>query len=217
VILEPPRDWPPAEHAAPLAAAGPLARAQQPVVRHTYVAQDTVRGDSAHRIARVHPPGFEKTHRTSAVNGALTCTGCHTQRYCADCHAGEGRRRFHVTNFVSRHAADSYARERDCASCHNTEAFCKTCHQSVGLGATGRRRVAFHTAQPNWLLQHGRAARQGLQSCTTCHLQQDCMQCHSQAGFGVSPHGPDFDAKRMASHNRQICLACHFRDPTGRS
>ena len=141
-------------------------------------------------------------------------SGCHaTRRFCTDCHAGESSRRYHPPNFAVRHPADAYARERDCSSCHSREAFCSACHQRTGLASQGRRDVAFHTAQPLWLIQHGRAARQGLESCTTCHVQRDCTQCHAQAGWKVNPHGPGFDPGRMASRNAQMCRTCHLGDP----
>ena len=81
------------------------------------------------------------------------------------------------------------------------------------MASDGRRNVAFHTAQPLWLIQHGRAARQGLESCASCHAQRDCMQYHSTVGRGVNPHGSEFDAERMAKRNRQVCFACHLGDP----
>ena len=102
---------------------------------------------------------------------------------------------------------------KDCAKCHNAQVFCRGCHVQTGLASSGRLDAAYHTAQPQWLLQHGRAARQGLQSCTTCHTQKDCMQCHSQAGWGVSPHGPDFDAKAMSKRAKSQCFRCHITDP----
>ena len=158
---------------------------------------------------RVHPAGFLATHGPGAASGQLTCEGCHTRKFCSDCHGGEGERRFHPANFVVRHAPEAYGRQRDCASCHNTEVFCKDCHQANGAAATGRRDVAFHNAQPLWLLQHGQAARQGLESCAGCHAQRDCMQCHSTLGWGISPHGPGFDPRRMSSRNNQTCGYCH--------
>ena len=161
----------------------------------------------------VHPAGFSATHGPAAASGQLTCEGCHARKFCSDCHGGEGERRFHPANFLARHAPEAYGRQRDCASCHNTEAFCRDCHQANGAGATGRRDVAFHTAQPLWLLQHGQAARQGLESCASCHAQRDCMQCHSTLGWGISPHRPGFDAKRMADRNPQTCGYCHVGGP----
>jgi hypothetical protein len=83
----------------------------------------------------------------------------------------------------------------------------------------GRLGTGFHDAEPLWLLRHGQAARQGLESCASCHEQNQCMQCHSTLGaFKVSPHGPDFDARRAQKRNAAICLACHITDPlTGRT
>jgi hypothetical protein len=86
------------------------------------------------------------------------------------------------------------------------------------MGTSGRLQAGFHDAQPFWLLNHAKPARQGLESCTTCHKQTDCLQCHSTIGaFRVSPHGPGFDAKRVQSKNARICFACHLSDPLQRS
>ncbi len=165
------------------------------------------------RKAQVHAPGFARTHGAAAASGQLTCEGCHSRSYCAECHAGEGKRRFHVANFAARHAPEAWGRDTDCQQCHNPEVFCRGCHLQVGLSSAGRSNVGYHSAVPLWTLQHGQAARQGLQSCTSCHTQKDCMQCHSQSGRNISPHGPGFDARRMWKANRLICLRCHFKDP----
>lgn len=161
----------------------------------------------------VHPVGFATEHAAAAATNQPQCSICHTQRFCTDCHDGPSRPRFHPVNYVARHATDAYGEATDCASCHNTEVFCRGCHAEAGLASVGRLDVAFHTAAPLWLLQHGEPARQGLRSCTTCHRQSDCMQCHSELGLGINPHGPDFDARRMADRNRIICQRCHIGDP----
>ncbi len=170
--------------------------------------------DTTPKMVRPHPDGFARNHAASAASGKLTCEGCHTQRFCADCHAGESKRAFHVANFVVRHAANSYSRDLDCAGCHNTEVFCRGCHQAQGIAARGRSGGTYHNGQPLWLLQHGQAARQGLEGCATCHAQRDCMKCHSQRGWGVSPHGDDFDATRLGARAKAMCARCHLTDPT---
>jgi Cytochrome c7 and related cytochrome c/Doubled CXXCH motif (Paired_CXXCH_1) len=176
-------------------------------------ARDTVRTGQL-SVVRPHADGFATRHAASASSGRLTCEGCHTQQFCSDCHAGESKRRFHAANFVARHAPESYGRELECSSCHNTEVFCRSCHQAQGLSSAGRRDGTYHNGQPLWLLQHAQAARRGLQSCTTCHVQRDCMQCHSQRGWGVNPHGPDFDASRLGARAKTMCARCHISDPT---
>jgi hypothetical protein len=166
----------------------------------------------APKAVRVHDAMFRANHKAAGASSA-TCAGCHEQRFCSDCHNGESTRRFHAANFVQRHAADSYGRETQCSSCHNTELFCRSCHQTSGLATRGRLDAAFHDAQPQWLLNHGRAARQGLQSCATCHAQRDCLTCHSTLGWGVNPHGPGFRPERAASRNATQCLLCHLQVP----
>jgi hypothetical protein len=163
----------------------------------------------------VHPPGFARAHGPAAASGQLNCAGCHQQRFCTSCHQGEGERRYHEFNFVARHASSAYARQTSCTSCHNTETFCRACHQQKGIAGanTSRTSGAAHGAQPLWLLQHGQAARQGLQSCAGCHQQTDCIRCHSTVTQRVNPHGPDFDARRMSARNRLVCLYCHLSDP----
>ena len=55
-------------------------------------------------------------------------------------------------------------------------------------------------------------ARQTLESCVTCHTERDCLLCHSAtAGRHFNPHGPGFNAERLARRNPQTCSACHGR------
>ena len=71
-----------------------------------------------------------------------------------------------------------------------------------------------HDAGANWLLGHGRPARQGLEACASCHRQTDCVQCHSTIGaFRANPHGPGFDAAQGWARAPGTCLICHQRKP----
>ncbi len=164
--------------------------------------------------AEVHPFDFDERHATFAATGALQCQECHSQQYCSDCHAGADSRDFHPENFMERHAMEVFAGGANCQSCHSTEAFCRDCHEQTGVASQGRLDVAFHTAQPLWILSHGQAARIGLESCASCHRQTDCLECHSTfLGRGINPHGPGFDAEGMAARNRVTCRWCHLDDP----
>ncbi|MBX6363437.1 MAG: hypothetical protein IRZ00_06180 [Gemmatimonadetes bacterium] len=171
----------------------------------------------ARRVARVHPAGFAVRHGTAAATDQPACSGCHQTDFCVKCHDGPTKPGFHPTNYVSRHATDSYAARSECSSCHNTQAFCQTCHKGAGLAAQGRAGTggSFHNGQPLWLLQHGQAARQGLEQCASCHAQSTCLRCHSQAGWGVDPHGPGFSAERMGDRNQVTCKRCHVGGPPG--
>ena len=170
---------------------------------------------SGGRKVHVHASDFVRTHGPVAATGRLDCAGCHQQSFCAGCHQGSGQRRFHPFNFVSRHASESYARETKCASCHNAEVFCRSCHREVaGIGASSKRRAGTaHAGQPLWLLQHGEAARRGMPGCAGCHQQTDCMQCHSAFGSRINPHGPNFNAAAMKKRNPTLCSYCHLGEP----
>jgi hypothetical protein len=161
-------------------------------------------------------PAFERTHGTLAASEAASCATCHTQPFCVQCHSAAERPVYHETNFVARHAAEAWGRSLECANCHEVQVFCRSCHTQSGYGAQGRLGPGFHDAEPVWLLRHGQAARQALESCASCHAQRDCAQCHSQLGaFKVNPHGPAFDARRAWERNPGICLACHVGSPFG--
>ncbi len=182
-------------------------------------------------------PTWGTEHGTLAAASTASCTTCHTRLFCADCHdaaqiaqnrvggtagafdasttprAAE-RARFHSPDFMARHASEAWGRRLECSNCHQVAVFCRDCHQQEGMGTEGRLGGAFHDAQPLWLLRHGQAARQGLESCTSCHKQRDCLQCHSTLGaFKVNPHGRSFDPGRAQKKNPVICYACHATDP----
>lgn len=196
-------------------AATPAAVADMPVAGPG-AAPGVVRG----RVApgSHYTPGFETEHGTLAAAAPAQCAACHTRTDCESCHNTAARAPFHPQNFAFDHASAAYGRRLECSSCHSTERFCRDCHSEAGMRASGRLTAGFHDAEPLWLLRHGQAARQGLESCTSCHTQRDCMQCHSELGaFKVSPHGPGFDARRAQKKNARVCFACHLDNPLAES
>lgn len=162
-----------------------------------------------------YTPAFEVEHGTLAASSMAQCAACHARTDCETCHNAPARSAFHPENFAARHASAAYGRRLECSNCHNSERFCRDCHDDAGMTTSGGRLAAtFHDAEPLWLLRHGQAARQGLESCTACHRQTDCLQCHSQTGaFQVNPHGPDFDPRRVQKKNARVCFACHVANP----
>jgi len=167
-----------------------------------------------------HTATFAEDHKALAAAATTTCATCHTQDQCITCHLesealstpGEPVGRYHPENFVMQHSAPSFGQAVECATCHNPEAFCRDCHTGQGLATSGRIDTGFHNRKSTWIFGHGQAARQGLETCATCHSQRDCLQCHSAlGGRRVSPHGPGFDAETMKSKSPVMCLACHRR------
>jgi hypothetical protein len=163
-----------------------------------------------------YDPSFLTAHGVAAAAEPTSCAGCHTRASCEDCHNAPADPVFHEPNFASRHAFEAYGARLECQNCHDASRFCRDCHAQAGMVAEGRPGLEFHDAEPLWLLRHGQAARQSLESCAGCHAQKDCVRCHSDFGaFGVNPHREGFDAERAASRNARVCLECHFKNPVG--
>jgi hypothetical protein len=153
---------------------------------------------------------FMQAHTGLAAAGDASCATCHQESFCVSCHDGPVGGGYHQTNFLARHTADAFGRDAECSNCHNTQVFCRECHVQVGLVGTGRLGPGYHDDGPVWLLRHGQAARQNLESCASCHRQVDCTQCHGVLGaFKVSPHSVGFDAERAWARSPRTCLACH--------
>lgn len=160
---------------------------------------------------------FMDAHSTLASADPGSCASCHTDPFCTACHDAPATPGFHDEDYVVRHAADAWSQNGECASCHNVQAFCRSCHVDAGFESSGRLGQGYHDAEPVWLLRHGQAARQSLESCASCHSQRDCLGCHSEIGaFQINPHGRDFDARRAWERNPSICFACHLQSPFGR-
>ncbi|HKK27888.1 MAG TPA: cytochrome c3 family protein [Gemmatimonadota bacterium] len=167
---------------------------------------DTAAGRAAGDTVRTPPPVSETAEpppagpRRTGDEGAAWAEGL------------EGG--FHPMDFVLRHGAAAFGRRVECSECHSSEAFCRSCHERQGRAAENRQVTqAFHDAEPDWLLAHGRAARQGLDECASCHRQSSCLRCHSaRAGLRIDPHGPDFDPDRIAGRSVMSCGICHTKE-----
>lgn len=167
-------------------------------------------------ITRRRPPSHGESFRTrhaAAANAVpATCSGCHVRNDCLECHRPDAARAagYHPAGFLARHPAAAYARETSCSDCHNAGQFCTSCHARSGLAAQGPLRHGYHDSNQFFVAGHGGAARQSLETCVSCHAERDCLTCHSAiGGRHVDPHGPGFDATRLARKNPQMCTACH--------
>jgi len=166
------------------------------------------------RLPPFHGEGFSTSHGAAAAAGKPDCASCHAENTCVQCHEGQSSPSFHPVNFLASHAPEAFGRTSDCTSCHTSEAFCRECHLGVGLKGGEGLVAPFHDNQGLWILSHPQAARQDLESCVTCHRQNDCLRCHSaSAGLRVSPHGPDFNASGLADLNQAMCKVCHGSNP----
>ncbi len=158
-----------------------------------------------------HLPDMQLRHRTLAAGGATTCSTCHRPSYCASCHDAAKAPSFHGANFVQRHAQQAYAAEAECTACHQTQIFCRDCHQRLGRANTNAPLGggSYHDKQPGWLFGHGGVARRSIETCASCHAQDFCVRCHSAtSGWHINPHGAGFNPS-VESKNPAMCLICH--------
>lgn len=162
-----------------------------------------------------HTPLFAEQHGTEASAAPATCASCHVRADCLDCHrpSGASAGGHHPAGFLASHPVQAYRRETSCADCHNQGQFCASCHAQSGLVSRGGglwQGGRYHDAKQFFLLGHGQAARQNLESCVSCHVEKDCLSCHSaNVGRRFSPHGPGFDPARLRRRNPELCTACH--------
>jgi len=158
-----------------------------------------------------HLPNMLLTHQVLAAGGTERCATCHRPSYCASCHDAARAPSFHGPDFVQRHAQQAYAAEAECASCHQTQTFCRSCHIALGRANTSAPvgQGKYHDNQPGWLFGHGAVARRSIETCASCHSQDFCVRCHSAtSGWHINPHGPGFDPS-VQGKNPAMCLICH--------
>jgi hypothetical protein len=187
-----------------------LGDAEQPIVQ---ALEPDARSLALDATPRSHAGDWVGRHAGQAAASPETCASCHVRADCLDCHrpgAASGGPGYHPADFLARHPSAAYSRETSCSDCHNNRAFCTDCHQSAGLVTRGELRSGYHDAKQFFLLGHGQAARQSLESCVACHAEADCLSCHSAQGpYRLNPHGPDFDARRLKDKNVVQCSVCH--------
>ena len=164
-----------------------------------------------------HADGFAKAHGGEARASPATCAGCHIRRDCLECHrppVGGASRRIHAPDYLETHPAEAYSQATTCVDCHNQRSFCASCHQQSGITARGQLNSGYHDAKRFFAGGHGRAARQSLESCVSCHTERDCLACHSaRGGRRFNPHGPGFKPDKLRQKNSTLCTVCHL-EPT---
>ena len=168
-----------------------------------------------------HEANFLETHGEWARQSAATCSTCHDQTMCAQCHTATTRplppsvefpekvtREFiHRGDWISRHAMEEAADPASCKKCHG-QAYCQSCHayQNVAPGGTSPR----DPHPSNWLQVHGTQARMNIVACAACHDQGSgaiCVACHRQGG--INPHPPGWKGPASQKTSNPTCRACH--------
>ncbi len=169
-------------------------------------------------LADIHPPGWRHAHGDRAALDRDWCAGCHRQeRFCLDCHRGDNNLgSIHDLNYAFTHGLDANSKEADCARCHDRKTFCVGCHES-------ENRIPLLHSSAGWLANHGRAARNDVESCASCHEADSptCARagCHRDADGirGTDPPIHPAGLNQFESHgpwhtdDGYFCYQCHTR------
>ncbi|MBI4549182.1 MAG: hypothetical protein HY707_14465 [Ignavibacteriae bacterium] len=167
---------------------------------------------------------FWKQHKEHTRLGMLdvSCGTCHTETFCQDCHTGvelQGLglkkdlitepssrsstkdspkqlrlQQVHSLNYRFTHGIDAKSKLIDCASCHDQQTFCVTCHEAGGNITQLKFKPQSHNVAGFTTLGtgtggglHAELARRDLETCVSCHDVQGqdpiCMMCHTESGF----------------------------------
>ncbi|MCC6395443.1 MAG: cytochrome c3 family protein [Bacteroidetes bacterium] len=153
---------------------------------------------------------FKSTHRELTRLGELeaSCSTCHTQSFCAECHSAAEVLQFgrgpmmsdptprtfagvttntstlqmaHDLNYRFTHGIDAKAKGSDCYTCHSAQEFCAPCHE------TGDNIGAVRGFKPSWHLGAGFATL-GVGSGGGRHAAlarrdiESCVACHDAEG-----------------------------------
>lgn len=178
-----------------------------------------------------HQGDWMRVHGQMARPSAESCSACHDQTYCAECHAAQttaalpvvvfpeavDKTFIHRGDFISRHQIEAAANPASCRTCHGS-AFCSACHTQQGVTS-----AAINVRDPHpkgWSTDkgtnhfHGDAARRDILSCAGCHdngASSTCVGCHQMGGVGGNPHPRAFLRRHENEepHNKQMCKVCH--------
>lgn len=161
-------------------------------------------------------------HRWVAADEGPLCAACHRESECVACHDGRVRSlHVHPGDFLTTHPVMARRDETRCTSCHAITQFCAECHARLGLAPIAAPEVRaaerYHPPQAVWSRganMHATEARRSLQTCVSCHAEEDCVVCHgsgSIGGGGASPHPPGFAAscRSALETNAHACVTCH--------
>jgi len=162
------------------------------------------------RRAAAFNPDWVEAHKENVRQEGRTCTRCHQEDFCANCHRAANP---HPSDWRALHAEAFKENPSSCPVCHRAPhekprdlrmAFCRSCHS-----------LRREHKRLNWLAEHQQEFRTDPQRCSRCHSQAWCADCHqmmrSHPPFWLQTHPAQ--AKKPDScrtcHAEHFCIACH--------
>ena len=166
---------------------------------------------------------FIHEHKRLARMQNATCSMCHSQENCADCHNGAGLvkvtlpgkdlvsplaprlnaldrgqgmtlTKVHNLNYKFTHGIEAKGKSAECQSCHSYEDFCSTCHHAGGNVNQGSFKPASHSVAGFTTFGVGSG---GGEHARQARMDiESCAGCHGEIG------------------GDPVCITCHV-DPDG--
>jgi hypothetical protein len=130
-----------------------------------------------------HLAGWKKDHGAAWEINEQTCSHCHSNFYCQECHQGDNLdREVHPLNFRNNHGIEAKANKENCITCHREYAFCNECHAIEMVMPKNHSYAGWSNTTTGG--QHAKAAQYDFDYCQSCHsdLTGDvvCMTCHGK-------------------------------------
>lgn len=136
------------------------------------------------------------------------CLQCHQKSYCLKCHNSLSKfnstEKFHPLDYITIHKYEKNL--NSCSSCHKQEKDCKACHQKSGIDTSNleKQNREYRIHPKNW--NHGNAAYKNINSCVSCHTENDCLSCHKK---DENPHKKVKNICKRAVREKRSCEKCH--------
>jgi hypothetical protein len=124
-----------------------------------------------------HSFSWKYQHGMESESGERSCSNCHTETYCTDCHHGSNLfNESHAPGFIATHAISYGVRESNCENCHQGLDDCRECHTQVNYV------IPVNHTMPAWRgVLHAEEGRADFDNCMVCHTQDEatCSSCHN--------------------------------------
>lgn len=130
-----------------------------------------------------HTVSWNKDHGISWEIQSHSCTHCHSNSYCINCHEGFNLdREVHPLNFRNSHGIEAKANKDNCLTCHRDFAFCNDCHRIEMVMPKNHSFASWSTPPGGNGGLHAKAAQYDFDYCQTCHIDANsdvvCVKCH---------------------------------------
>ena len=130
-----------------------------------------------------HMVSWNKDHGLAFEIQSNSCTHCHSNNYCINCHEGDNLdHEVHPLNYRITHGLEAKANKENCLTCHREFSFCNDCHQIEMVMPKNHSFAGWSNTINGG--QHAREAQYNFDYCQSCHSQANsdivCIKCHGK-------------------------------------